>query len=184
MLNKVDTEALAGARDAIRETPAAGIATYGVNLAWQNGVRANVSTLPMTLGGEEIPREFSWVVDEPPQLLGESAGPTPQEYLMSGVGACIMVGFVVNASVKGVKINSLDVKITGGLDLAGFLNLRDDAKVEMSGIKYEISVDADVDDTVLAEIEKAAVEFSPNAMTVARGIPLSGSVVQRDAKAA
>lgn len=181
MLNNVDTDALAGARDAIRATPEAGIATYGVNLAWQSGVRANVTTLPMNLGGEEIPRDFKWVVDEPPQLLGESAGPTPQEYLMSGVGACIMVGFVVNASVKGVKINSLNVKITGGLDLAGFLNLREDAQVEMSGINYEITVDADADTALLAEIEEAAVQFSPNAMTVSRGIPLSGSVVQLNA---
>ena len=45
MLNNVNTEALAGAREAIRETPAAGIATYGVDLAWETGVRATVSAL-------------------------------------------------------------------------------------------------------------------------------------------
>lgn len=181
MLNNVNTEGLAQARDAIRATPEAGIATYGVNVAWQSGVRAEVTALPMNLGGEEIPRDFKWVIDEPPQLLGESKGPTPQEFLMSGVGACIMVGFIVNASVKGITVRSLNVKMTGGLDLAGFLNLRDDAKVEMSGLEYEISVDADADAETLAEIEKAAVEFSPNAMSVKRGVPLSGNVVRLSA---
>lgn len=176
MLNKVDVDALDGARQAIRENPGAGLATYGVNLAWQSGVRAEVTALPMSLGGEEIPRDFSWVVDEPPQLLGESAGPTPQEYLMSGVGACIMVGFIVNASVRGIEVRKLDVKVTGGLDLAGFLNLRDDAKVEMSGLNYEIIVDCDADSATLAEIEDAAVGFSPNAMSVKNGIPVTGTV--------
>ncbi|WP_292894723.1 OsmC family protein [Nitratireductor sp.] len=176
MLNNVDTEALAGARQAIREKPEAGIASYGVSLAWQSGVRANVRTLPMSLGGEEISRNFSWVVDEPPQLLGESKGPTPQEYLMSGVGACIMVGFIVNASVKKVAVRKLNVTVKGSLDLAGFLNLRDDAKVEMLGLEYQIDVDCDADDVQLEDIRKAAVEFSPNAMTVSRGIPLSGEV--------
>lgn len=176
MLNNIDLEGLEGAKAAISETPAAGIATYGVNLNWQSGVRANVTTLPMNVGGEEIPRDFSWVVDEPPALLGESKGPTPQEFLMSGVGACIMVGFVVHASIKKIEIKSLNVKVTGGLDLAGFLNLRDDAKVEMSGIQYEIRIDSDASLEDLAEIERSAVDFSPNAMTVSRGIPLTGKV--------
>ncbi|WP_163851668.1 OsmC family protein [Pseudooceanicola aestuarii] len=178
MLNKVDVDALDGARQAIRQDPAAGQARYGVNLAWQSGVRARVTALPMTLGDDVIERDFEWIVDEPPQLLGESAGPTPQEYLMSGVGACIMVGFVVNASVRGIEIRNLDVKVTSGLDLAGFLNLRDDAKVEMSGLEYQITVDTDADAETLAEVEKAAVEFSPNAMSVNRGIPLSGAVIK------
>lgn len=178
MLNKVDTNALEGARQQIRKTPEAGIATFGVNLAWQDGVRAEVSALPASIGGEEIPRNFKWVVDEPPQLLGESKGPTPQEYLLSGVGACIMVGFVVHASMRSIELRKLDVKVTSGLDLAGFLNLRDDARVEMSGLVYEITVDCDADDAALAEIEKAAVQFSPNAMSVNRGIPISGSVVK------
>jgi len=178
MLNNIDLEGLEGAKPAISETPSAGIATYGVNLNWQSGVRANVTTLPMNVGGEEIQRDFSWIVDEPPQLLGESKGPTPQEYLMSGVGACIMVGFVVHASIKNIDIKCLNVKVTGGLDLAGFLDLRDDAKVEMSGIEYEIQIDANATPEVLAEIERSAVDFSPNAMTVSRGIPLSGKVVR------
>lgn len=87
-----------------------------------------------------------------------------------------MVGFAVNASVRGIELRKLDVKVTGGLDLAGFLNPRDDAKVEMSGLNYGILVDCDAD--TLREIEKAAVGFSPNTMSVKNGIPINGSVTQ------
>ncbi|WP_138936099.1 OsmC family protein [Roseovarius arcticus] len=179
MLNDVNVEGLFEARDAIEADPAKGIAEYGVSLTWDKGVRATVNTLPMHLGGERIERNFTWVVDEPPQLLGESTGPTPQEYLMSGVGACIMVGFVVNTSVKKVALRSLKVTMTGSLDLAGFMNIRDDAEVKMKGLDYHIEVDADADDALLAEIEQAAVQFSPNAMTVAHGVPVGGRVTRR-----
>lgn len=185
MINNIDTNALDGARNAIRATPAAGLATYGVNLKWKTGTQAVVSTLPMKLGAEEIERDFTWVIDEPPQLLGQSKGPTPQEYLMSGVGACIMVGFVVNAAVKGVSIDHLDVEVKGGLDLAGFLNLREGAEIKMTGIEYNIIVAADAPKEVLEEIASAAYNFSPNAMTVTHGIPVKGalSIAKSRAKA-
>ncbi len=179
MLNHVDTKSLFEAMDSIRQNPANGIAEYGVSLDWDQGVRANVKTLDMKVGSDIIPRPFTWVVDEPPQLLGDSEGPTPQEYLMSGVGACIMVGFVVNASVKNVEIRSLEVTVRGSLDLAGFMNLRDDAEIKMLGMEYHIVVDADADDELLAEIQEAAVNFSPNAMTVAHGVPLSGNLTAK-----
>lgn len=181
MLNNVDMDALSGAMDVIKEDPKQGIAKYGVALEWAKGVRAVAKTLDMQIGEEVIPRAFSWVIDEPPQLLGNSTGPTPQEYLMSGVASCIMVGFVVNATAKGVELKSLEVVMTGSLDLAGFMNLRDDAEIKMLGLQYKINVDCDASTEVLAEIESAAVNFSPNAMTVTHGVPLSGAVTNTGA---
>lgn len=176
MLNGIDIEGLEGAKAAIRAEPAAGLARYGVALDWKGGTRIEASTLPMSVGQEEIPRAFSWTVDEPPQLLGQSSGPTPQEYLMSGVGACIMVGFVVHSSLKGVTLRSLRITMGGGLDLAGFLNLRADARIRMSGLTYDIEVDADCDEATLQEISQLAFEFSPNAMTALHGVPVTGSL--------
>ncbi|MBE2276047.1 MAG: OsmC family protein [Rhodobacteraceae bacterium] len=178
MINSIDLDQLQRAREHIAAHPAEGIARYGVGLTWQEGVRATVSTLPMQIGETTLPRSFGWTVDEPPELLGQSKGPTPQELLMSGVGACIMVGFVVNAAAKGVRLRSLTVELRGSLDLAGFMNLRSDAQIKMLGLEYAITVDCDAADEVLAEIERVAVEFSPNAMTVRNGVPLSGKVVR------
>jgi uncharacterized OsmC-like protein len=174
MLNDIDVEGLDAARKAILETPAAGAVRYGVNLVWKKGTQAEVSALPHRIGDETIERDFKWIVDEPPQLLGASSGPTPQEYLMSGVGACIMVGFVVNASVAGLKVRSLEVEVTRGLDLAGFLNLRSDAPIKMEGLHYTIRADADGTTEMLEGVARKAYEFSPNAMTVHHGVPITG----------
>ena len=179
MLNGIDTAGLAGARDAIRAEPSAGIARYGVALDWKQGTQIEARALTMQVGADRIERDFKWTVDEPPQLLGQSMGPTPQEYLMSGVGACIMVGFVVNAAVKGVALRSVRITMGGSLDLAGFLNLRSDAQIKMAGLTYEIDADCDADETTLQDIARTAFEFSPNAMTAVHGVPVTGGLKVR-----
>lgn len=176
MLNGIDVLGLNGAREAIRQDPDAGIARYGVLLNWQDGTRIEAQATQMSVGADKIERNFTWTIDEPPQLLGNSAGPTPQEYLMSGVAACIMVGFVVNAAVHDIKINRLSIRMEGSLDLAGFLNLRPDAQVKMGGLTYEIEVAADASKADLEKVAEKAFTFSPNAMTVANGIPIGGSL--------
>ncbi len=176
MLNGIDVVGLNGARDAIRQDAGAGVARYGVLLNWQDGTRIEAQATQMSVGADKIDRSFHWTIDEPPQLLGNSSGPTPQEYLMSGVAACIMVGFVVNAAVHDIKINRLAVRMEGSLDLAGFLNLRPDAQVKMGGLTYEIEVAADASRAELEKVAEKAFTFSPNAMTVANGTQVAGAL--------
>lgn len=176
MLNGIDIAGLNGAREAIRQNPAAGEARYGVLLNWQDGTKIEAQATQMSVGTDRIERNFKWTIDEPPQLLGNSTGPTPQEYLMSGVAACIMVGFVVNAAAHDIKINRLAIRMEGSLDLAGFLNLRPDAQVKMGGLAYEIEVAADASMADLKEVAEKAFHFSPNAMTVANGTSVTGSL--------
>jgi uncharacterized OsmC-like protein len=175
-INNINLPALDEAKAAIQAQPDLGIVNYGVELTWQSGTRAIAKALPILMGQELIDRNFTWTIDEPQPLLGENSGPTPQEYLMSGVGACILVGFAVNAAIMGVKINQLAVTVTGSLNLSGFLNLDPQAPIEMLGIQYKIAVAADGTEEQLKEIESKAIHFSPNAMTVAKGIAFSGEM--------
>jgi uncharacterized OsmC-like protein len=176
MLNSINLDAFEEARSAVASQPEAGIVTYGVELTWQEGTRSIARTLPLQIGQETLDRSFRWTIDEPQPLLGENSAPTPQEYLMSGVGACILVGFTIHASIAGVKIHQLTVTMSGSLNLSGFMALDPDAPIEMMEIRYKISVDADGTPEQLREIEANAVNFSPNAMTVAKGITFGGEM--------
>jgi uncharacterized OsmC-like protein len=175
-INDIDLPALDRAKTEIQVQPEAGIITYGVELTWQNGTRSIAKALPILMGEEVIDRDFTWTIDEPLALLGGNCAPTPQEYLMSGVGACILVGFVVRAAIMGVKIHNLEVIMTGSLNLSGFLEIDPLAPVEMMGIHYNIAVEADGTKEQLAEIERDAINFSPNAMTVAKGVTFDGKM--------
>ena len=64
-------------------------------------------------------------VDEPFELLGENTAPNPQEYLMTALNTCVTVGYVAGAAVRGIMLETLEIKTKGELDLRGFLGIDD-----------------------------------------------------------
>jgi hypothetical protein len=58
--------------------------------------------------------------------------------------------------------------------LAGFLNARQGATVPMSGIEYLIRVDGDGTAAQYEQLRRQAEAHSPNAMSLLRGVPLTG----------
>ena len=174
MRNGIPAAGLSELAHEIRDNPKQGIATYGVNVRWLSGTRAQASALPMSVGAHRVNRDFSWMIDEPRQLGGANHAPNPQEYLLSGLGACIMVGFAVGATVMGIQLSTLEVEVRSTLDLAGFLNVRKDAPVPMTGIEYLIRVDGDGTAEQYEQLRRQAEAHSPNAMSLLQGVPLTG----------
>ena len=174
MRNGIPAAGLSELAHEIRDDPKQGIATYGVNVRWLSGTRAQVNTLPMTLGAHRVNRDFGWMIDEPRQLGGANHAPNPQEVLLSGLGACLMVGFAVGATVMGIQLSTLEVELRSTLDLAGFLGARRGATVPMTGIEYTIHVDGDGTPEQFERLRQQAEAHSPNAMSLLQGVPLSG----------
>jgi uncharacterized OsmC-like protein len=174
MRNGIPAAGLSELAHEIRDNPKQGIATYGVTVRWLSGTRAQVSTLPMAIGAHCVNRDFSWMIDEPRQLGGANHAPNPQEYLLSGLGACIMVGFAVGATVMGIQLSALEVEVRSTLDLAGFLDARKGAPVPMTGIEYTVRVDGDGTAEQYEQLRQRAEAHSPNAMSMLQGVPLSG----------
>ena len=94
MHNGIGTAALSEFVNEARETPEEAAMEYGINIVWESGTRSHIEAKPMTVGGHNVSRKFSWKADEPRQLLGTNHAANPQELLLSGLGACIMVSFL------------------------------------------------------------------------------------------
>jgi uncharacterized OsmC-like protein len=174
MRNGIPAAGLSELAHEIRDNPKQGIATYGVKVRWLSGTRGQASALPMSIGAYRVNRDFSWLIDEPRQLGGANHAPNPQEYLLSGLGACIMVGFAVGASVMGIQLSMLEVEVRSTLDLAGFLKSREGAPVPMTGIEYLIRVNGDGTAEQFEQLRRQAQAHSPNAMSLLQGVPLKG----------
>ena len=177
MRNSIAVSALSEYVNEITEFPAEGIAKYGVELNWETGTRSRVTALPMEIGPHVVNREFEWVIDEPRQLLGTNQAPNPQEYLLSGMGACILVGFTVGASIMEVQLESLKVTVKGELNLAGFLGVDENAPIGFKAIQYLIEVSGDGTTEQFEQLSEKAVSHSPNAMTVMKGAELKGELI-------
>jgi uncharacterized OsmC-like protein len=176
MRNGIPVAGISELVEEIRRDPKQGLLQCGVGIDWQNGTRGQVKTLPLQFGAHQVSRDFSWIIDEPRQLGGGNHGPSPQEFLLSGVAACIMVGFTVGASIMGVQLESLRVEVQGELDLAGFLGITDASTVPLKSINYQISVAGDGSAEQFETLRREAVTHSPNAMTVFKGVPLNGTL--------
>lgn len=176
MRNGIPAAALSEMKHEIQQHPAQGMAHYGVAIQWLSGTRAQVDTLPMRVGDQVVNRDFHWMIDEPKQMGGSNHAPNPQEYLMSGFGSCLMVAFLVGASIKGIQLSNLKIEVRSSLDLAGFLEAREGATVPLQGIDYTIHVAGDGTPEQFEELRVQAQAHSPNAMSLAQGVKVNGTL--------
>jgi len=180
-LNGIDVEGLQGFRKEIGKHKNKAMTDYNLNLQWMGGTKTKVTTKGVTIGEEEEPKEFSFTVDEPEPLLGENSSPTPQEYLLGGMGACMMVGYTVGAAVKGIELEKLEIDIKSGLDLRGFLEVDPDAPISLKDVKYVIRVKGDGTEKDFKEIHDKVINTSPNRATVANPIDIIPElIVEKD----
>src|SRR5699024_7421785 len=100
-INEINTQGLKDYIEVIKKEKEEAMIDYKVNLEWQGGNKSKVTTTGIQLGSQKLERDFSFIIDEPEQLLGKNEYPTPQEYLLGGMGACMMVGYSVGASMMG-----------------------------------------------------------------------------------
>ena len=78
---------------------------------------------------------------------------------------------------RGIQLATLEVEVRSALDLAGFLAVRKDAPVAMTGIEYTIRVAGDGTPEQFEQLRQQAQAHSPNAMSLLQGVPLSGRLV-------
>jgi len=171
-LNGIDLEALQGVVQAIANDPGKAKVAFRIRSAWQGQTRSRAEVTSYTIGGERVARRFSIDVDEPFELLGENTAPNPQEMLMAALNACVMVGYVVGAAVRGIRLASLEIECQGELDLRGFLSLDGGARPGYDKLRYTVRIKGDGTPAQFREIHDNVVRTSPNYLNLAEPVPI------------
>ena len=173
-LNGVNVDQLFGNIDAIKNAPALGKFKFRANNKWINGGH-NQTTIKNFYGVQQEhvhERPFELDADEPPLLLGEGIGPNPVEYVLTALAACVTTSLVYHAAAKGIKLNAVESRLEGDIDLRGFLGISDDVRRGYDNIRIYFKIDADVPDEQLEELVQMGTKYSPvfdsitNAVTV------------------
>jgi len=175
MRNGIPAAALSELAHEIDQIPEQGLVSYAVNVAWLSGTRSTAKALPMRIGDQTINRDFQWLIDEPRQLGGSNHAPNPQEFLLSGFASCLMVAFLVGATVMGIQLSQLEIEVRSELDLAGFLAMNANTPVQLKAIHYVVRVAGDGSAEQFEKLRRTAQAHSPNAMSLARGVEVSGT---------
>jgi uncharacterized OsmC-like protein len=127
-------------------------------VVWQGGFRAKAYM-----------RKHTIEMDEPEGLDATDLAASAHEQLLSAVGSCMMVGFVLNATKRGVKIHDLEISLEGHFDnILKWAGIEETGNPGYRSVKAKVFVKADADEAALREIWKLAVDGSPVTQSVAR----------------
>ena len=95
--------------------------------------------------------------DHPAVLVGTDHAPTPVEYLLHAIAACLTSGIANIAAARGVELHSVCSTVEGDIDLLGILGLSGDTVrngYEAISVSFEIEGDAD-DETLRGLVEQS-----------------------------
>ena len=103
--NGVDTATLFATLDAVKAAPEAARFQFRANNEWISGTHSR-GTIDGFFGvGEERSHErsFHFDADHPAVLVGRDNGPTPVEYVLHALAACLTAGLANIAAARGVR---------------------------------------------------------------------------------
>ena len=156
--NGVDTATLFATLDAVKAAPEAARFQFRARNEWLSGTH-NRSTIHGFFGvGEERVHErtFHFDADHPAVLVGRDNGPTPVEFVLHALAACLTAGLANIAAARGIQLTEVRSTVSGDIDLTGILGLNAEVRNGYQNITVQFSVKGDAP----AEQLRALVEQS------------------------
>jgi uncharacterized OsmC-like protein len=160
--NGVDVEALFGALGAVKAQPEAAKFQFRATNSWVAGTHSR-STIHdfFGLGSELAHREsHSYDADHPEQLTGTDQAPSPVEFLLHALAACITAGIGNVASARGIELTSVESTVAGDIDLVGLLGIDDTVRNGYQRIEMVVRIEGDGDTDQLRQIVERSIARS------------------------
>jgi uncharacterized OsmC-like protein len=179
--NGVDTPTLLATLNAVKATPSLAKFRFRASNRWVSGTHSESRVESFTgAGGEHTHQsEFRYGADHPAVLVGKDRGPTPIEFLLHGLAACITAGIGNIAAVRGVTLTSVQSHVEGDIDLQGILGLSDHVRNGYERIRISISIAGDAPPAKLREIVEQSRSRSAVFDVLTNGVPVDVSVNTR-----
>jgi uncharacterized OsmC-like protein len=150
--NGVDTATLFATLDAVKGQPEIAKFQFRASNTWMNGTHSR-STLSGFYGAQqEMEHKHATVLDSdhPAVLVGADNGPTPVEYLLHAIAACLTAGVANIAAARKVDLTKVTSTVEGDIDLLGILGLSGGSvRNGYEQIKVTFHIEGDADDETL-----------------------------------
>jgi uncharacterized OsmC-like protein len=155
--NGVDTATLFATIDAVKGDTDIAKFQFRATNRWVSGTH-NRSTIHGFHGAKQemAHREpFTFDADHPPVLVGSDNGPTPVEYVLHALAACLTAGIANIAAARGVNLTEVSSTVEGDIDLLGILGLSDEVRNGYQQIKVSFTLRGDDPDKLRSVVEQS-----------------------------
>ncbi len=173
--NGVDTATLFATLDAVKAAPEAARFQFRAANQWLSGTH-NRSTIHgfHGVGAERAhERSFHFDADHPAVLVGRDNGPTPVEYVLHALAACLTAGLANIAAARGVRLTEVHSTVSGDIDLNGILGLNPDVRNGYQNITVRFTVKGEAPAEKLREIVEQSRARSAVFDIITNQVPVS-----------
>ena len=174
MRNGVDIATLFATLDAVKAKPELAKFQFRATNRWISGTH-NRSTIQGFYGaGQELThREVStFDADHPEVLVGADDAPTPVEYLLHALAACLTAGVANIAAARGVNLSSVESTVEGSINLLGILGLSDQVRNGYERIRVRFRLEGDDPEKLRRVVEQSRLSSAVYDV-VTNGVPVS-----------
>ena len=179
--NGVDTPTLFATINAVRGQPELARFQFRATNRWVKGTHSRSRIEGFSgAGGEHLHTgEFQYDADHPAVLVGSDQGPTPVEFLLHALGACLMAGVANIAAARGVNLQEVQATIEGDIDLRGILGISDEVRNGYQGIRVTFDIKGDAPPEKLREVIEQSRARSAVFDVITRGVPVELAINPR-----
>src|SRR6476659_5828932 len=152
-LNGVDVPTLFATLDAVKAQPEVAQFQFRASNEWISGTHNRTTIKGFYGAGQEDSsrtESFSYDADHPAVLVGGNNGPTPVEFLLHAIAACLTSGLANIAAARGVRLHRVVSTVEGDIDLMGILGLSAEVRngYRQIRVNFEVEVDASPEELV------------------------------------
>jgi uncharacterized OsmC-like protein len=171
--NGVDTATLFATLDAVKANREIAKFQFRATNKWVSGTH-NQTTISGFYGAMQEMQHASvhtFDADHPAVLVGHDNGPTPAEYVLHALAACLTAGIANIAAARNVNLTEVESTVEGDIDLLGILGLDRDVRNGYEQIKVSFKLKGD-DPEKLRQVVEQSKARSAVYDIVTNGVPV------------
>jgi uncharacterized OsmC-like protein len=174
-MNGVDVPTLVATLGVVSQQPEIAKFTFRANGEWLSGTHSRTSFAGFFGAMAEQTHRQTYAIDgdHPAVLCGADNGVTPVEMLLAGLSACITAGIGNIASIRQIRLVSVETTIEGDIDLNGIFGLDRSARNGFTGIRATFRIRGDASAADLEELVRQSVARSAVFDVLTNGVPVT-----------
>jgi uncharacterized OsmC-like protein len=177
-LNGVDTPTLFATINAVKGMPELAKFQFRATNQWVKGThsRTVIDSFSGAGASHTHATPFRYDADHPAVLVGTDQAPTPVEFLLHALCACLTAGIANVAAARGVTLTSVESAIEGDINLLGILGLSDQVRNGYERIRVNFTIAGDAPAEKLRQIVEQSRSRSAVFDVLTNGVPVEIAV--------
>ena len=162
-------EAISGLQKTFKEHPEKAIVDYHSESSLVDGFRSDVKL-----------RQHRLIVDEPKAIGGKDEGASPVELILAALATCQEISYKAYATALNIPLEKVSVKLTGTLDLKGFLGIDQSVRPGFQNIQGTVDIQSSADSKTIENLKTIVDKHCPVLDILNKGVSVQLELADKE----